>query len=242
MRARHHDAGIHARYAPQGETARRLFDAMETARIEALAGRQMPGVGDNLDAVLSEDAARLGWAGSEGVDLVEAARLFVRARGSGRPLPEAAALALEGWREQLEGQTAAQLDRLDGCLEDQETFAKLAWAMIDDMGYGEQLGETPDSVEQQDDGQDESADQDSDQAPEQDQQSGDEEGNDGDQPDQPESESEDQSYAAESRSKWAKTAPTRTTRLTRSKARRRPPARNLRQTARPTRNTACSAA
>lgn len=110
MRARHHDSGTHARYAPQGPEARQLFEAMEGARVEALAGRQMPGVGDNLDVLLEHEAARRGWGqksdarlGGEGeVDIAEAARLLVRRHGSGRELPSAAAAALEGWRETLE--------------------------------------------------------------------------------------------------------------------------------------------
>lgn len=158
MRVRHHDAGVHAQYTPSGDTARQLFDAMENARVEALACRQMPGVGDNLDVMLSEEGKRKGWGdasgarlGGEGeIDIAEAARLLVRQHGSGRQLPGAAAEAMVRWREALEEQTNASLPELQGCLADQKAFAKLAWRMIDDMGFGEQLGQDPDERVEQD--------------------------------------------------------------------------------------------
>ena len=161
MRARHHDPATHGRYMPAGETAQQLFEAMERARVEALAARRMPGVGDNLDALLCEEASRKNWAKSaEDVDVVEAARLLVRQHGSGRPLPEDAAPALEAWRETLEAQTGASLEDLTACLDRQDEFARLAWRMIEEMGYGDQLGDDPDEVEQPDEAPKEEPEQD----------------------------------------------------------------------------------
>ncbi|MCI4661306.1 MAG: cobaltochelatase subunit CobT [Neomegalonema sp.] len=159
MRLRHHQPRTHARYAPSGPDARQIFDALESARVEALAARQMPGVGDNLDTLLELEAAKRGWGqkggarlGGEGeIDLSDAMRLLVRQHGSGRPLPEAAAAALESWREMLERQTGASLEALDTALEDQKSFAKLAWQMIDAVGYGEQLGQDPDEIDELED-------------------------------------------------------------------------------------------
>ncbi|MEL6979790.1 MAG: cobaltochelatase subunit CobT [Pseudomonadota bacterium] len=148
MRARHHDPALHGRYMPQGDVARRMFDALESARVEALAGKQMPGVGDNLDVLLTAEAQTKGWRGAEGADIVDAARLIVRCHGSGRDLPDAAEAGLAGWREQLESKGAASLDRLGACLADQRAFAKLAWDIIQDFGYGDQLGKSPDDLDQ----------------------------------------------------------------------------------------------
>ena len=147
MRARHHDPAIHGRYTPQGDMARRMFDAMESARIEALAGRDMPGVGDNLDVLLAEEERAKGWRTAEGADIVDAARLIVRGHGSHRDLPAEAEAALAGWREQLEEKCADALGKLDECIGDQRAFAKLAWEMIDDFGYGDQLGQSPDEAD-----------------------------------------------------------------------------------------------
>src|SRR5260221_11870541 len=47
LRLRYHDAGLHARIAPADIDARAGFDALETARVEALGARSMGGVKDN---------------------------------------------------------------------------------------------------------------------------------------------------------------------------------------------------
>ncbi|MEM9724881.1 MAG: cobaltochelatase subunit CobT [Pseudomonadota bacterium] len=161
MRARHHDEGIHTRYTPEGDVARRLFDAMEDARVEALGGRDMPGVGDNLDVLLEHEARAKGWRASDSADIVDAARLLVRGAGSGRDLPDDAEAALSRWRSQLEEKCGDALEDLDDCLGDQQAFAKLAWRIIDDVGYGDQLGQSPDEADQEDEAEDDdSSDQD----------------------------------------------------------------------------------
>ena len=43
LRHRHHDARVAAKYLPQGQMARDLYEAMETARCEAMGARAMPG-------------------------------------------------------------------------------------------------------------------------------------------------------------------------------------------------------
>ena len=45
---RYHDASTHNRYAPSGSMARELYEAMETARCEALGARDMPGTAGNI--------------------------------------------------------------------------------------------------------------------------------------------------------------------------------------------------
>src|SRR5690242_11674992 len=45
---RYHDPRLHARTAPADVDARAVFDALETARVEALGSRSMGGVRDNL--------------------------------------------------------------------------------------------------------------------------------------------------------------------------------------------------
>ena len=57
LRERFHNADINAKYMPQGEMARQIFDALETARCEAIGAKAMPGVADNLDARIESMAA-----------------------------------------------------------------------------------------------------------------------------------------------------------------------------------------
>ena len=54
---KYHDAGTHARYAPQGDMARDLYEAMETARCEAVGARAMPGTAGNIDAKIAVEPA-----------------------------------------------------------------------------------------------------------------------------------------------------------------------------------------
>src|SRR5689334_16116628 len=48
LRLRHHDVHLHARTAPADAEARAVFDALETARVEAIGARSMGGVRENL--------------------------------------------------------------------------------------------------------------------------------------------------------------------------------------------------
>ena len=43
LHRRYHNDALHARYAPPGAMARDLYEAMETARCEAMGARDMPG-------------------------------------------------------------------------------------------------------------------------------------------------------------------------------------------------------
>src|SRR6266576_1957114 len=48
LRLRHHDPKLHARSAPADAEARSVFDALETARVEALGAKAMGGIRENL--------------------------------------------------------------------------------------------------------------------------------------------------------------------------------------------------
>ncbi len=155
LRLRHHDEAAHARYAPPGEQARAIYDACERARCEALGARAMPGVGDNLDARLTEEARRRGFAqmrGMKDAPLPDAAGLMVRELVAGRKAPAACAGVIEAWRAHLSDRGGAHLDALAAAADDQVAFSKAAWKLIEDLGYGDQLGEDPDA---EDDGDEE---------------------------------------------------------------------------------------
>ena len=56
MQRRYHDAATHARYVPPGQMAREIYEAMETARCEAMGARDMPGTFP-LAGILQQTAA-----------------------------------------------------------------------------------------------------------------------------------------------------------------------------------------
>ena len=151
LRDRYHDSATHAHYAPEGDVARALFDALEAARCESIGARSMDGVADNLDARLAHTARRQGWSGlssTEDAPMAEAAGLLLRKAATGRDLPEGAAHLLDLWQGYFDrhlGETG--LEGINTALTDQAGFAKRAWQIIDDLGYGDQLGEDPDEAE-----------------------------------------------------------------------------------------------
>ncbi len=150
LRHRFHDDATHRRYAPRGETASALFEAMETARCEAIGARAMPGTAGNIEAKIAEEARRLGYAeitDPERAPLAAAAGYLVRQMATGRPLPKGADNVLGLWRDHLERAAGTSLEDLGASLDDQRAFARLARQVIEHLGYGEQLGEDPDADE-----------------------------------------------------------------------------------------------
>ena len=160
LHRRYHDAGTHARYAPRGEMARDLYEAMETARCEAMGARDMPGTAKNIDARIGAEAARRGYDGiadASDAPLPVAAGYLIRHLATGRELPEAARNVMDLWRGYIEEQAGATLEDLQDTLADQGDFARFARKVIEDLGYGDQLGEDPDLEEDEQDEAEESA-------------------------------------------------------------------------------------
>ncbi|AHM05683.1 Aerobic cobaltochelatase CobT subunit [Roseibacterium elongatum DSM 19469] len=150
LRHRYHDAGTAARYAPSGAMARDLMEAMETARCEAMGARDMPGTAKNIDAKIGHEARRKGYGEvREAADapLATAAGYLIRHLATGRDLPPEAANVMELWRGFIEDRCDDRLGDLSEVLSDQTAFAKFARQMIQDLGYGDQLGEDPDDLD-----------------------------------------------------------------------------------------------
>jgi cobaltochelatase CobT len=154
MRMRFHDEATSARYAPQGQMARDIYDAMEIARCEAVGAKAMPGTASNIDAKIANEAERKGYgqlSQASEAPLAVAAGYMIRHLATGRPLPAGAENVMKLWQDFIEGQCGETLTNLDDVLSDQATFAKFARQMIDDLGYGDQLGDDPDELDDQND-------------------------------------------------------------------------------------------
>ncbi|SFE28915.1 cobaltochelatase CobT subunit [Sulfitobacter brevis] len=150
LNRRYHNGQTHARYAPQGEMARDLYEAMETARCEAVGARDMPGTAGNIDVKIKHDALRKGYDQAKqasDIPLATAAGYLVRHLATGRPLPAGADNAMELWRGFIENSAGDTLENLGDKLDDQANFARFARQMISDLGYGDQLGDDPDSMD-----------------------------------------------------------------------------------------------
>ncbi len=196
MRHRHHDAATHNKYLPQGQMARDLYSAMEEARCEAMGARQMPGALSNIDVKLESEAKAKGYGeitDRAEAPLATAAGYLVRELATGRELPKSAQNVKNLWQDYIEGQAGGTLETLQDTLADQSAFAKFARQMIDDLGYGDQLGDDPDA---EDDSADDEAQEDGDEEQEQDSQGNEENQDEADaQPEQSQEDSEDASEA-----------------------------------------------
>ena len=89
-----HDAATHADNLPRSGPARQVFEALEQARVEALGGRHLAGLADNLSAALDARATRRGFdkadIAKDDASFAEAVGLFARERLTG-PQPAAPA-------------------------------------------------------------------------------------------------------------------------------------------------------
>ncbi|MEY3003272.1 MAG: cobaltochelatase subunit CobT [Pseudomonadota bacterium] len=158
LRHRYHDQGTAARYSPPGAMARDLMEAMETARCEAVGARAMPGTAGNIDAKIAHEARRKGYGelrNAADAPLATAAGYLIRHLATGRPLPAEAANVMELWRGFIEDRCGGTLEDLGQVLGDQAAFARFARRVIDDLGYGDQLGDDPDEMD--DEGEDEAS-------------------------------------------------------------------------------------
>ena len=147
MRRKHHNQATFNRYAPEGQLAREIYEAMEWARCEAMGARDMPGTAGNIDALIESDARRKGYdqiTQAAEAPLAVAAGYMVRKLASGRELPPAADHLLDLWRGFIEEQASETLNGLDKKLHDQAAFARFARQVITDLGYGDQIGDDPD--------------------------------------------------------------------------------------------------
>ena len=155
---RYHNTETHAKYRPQGQMARDLYEAMETARCEAMGARDLPGTAVNIDAKIGHEATRAGYeqiTNAADAPLATAAGYMIRHLATGRDLPRGAQNVMELWRGFIEDQAAGTLDDLQAKLSDQTEFARFARQIIEDLGYGDQLGDDPDEPDPEDDAADE---------------------------------------------------------------------------------------
>ena len=196
LRHKYHDAATHNRYEPQGQMARELYEAMESARCEAVGAREMPGTTSNINVKIEAEARRLGYdqvSEASQVPLPTAAGYLIRHLATGRDLPPAAKNVMELWQGFIEDQAGGTLEDLQAKLADQTEFAKFARQIISDLGYGDQLGDDPDQLD--DDENEEAQSEDEEEQPD----STGEDDNDDDQadadPEQSQDDSQDQSQA-----------------------------------------------
>ncbi|WP_414832710.1 cobaltochelatase subunit CobT [Afifella sp. YEN Y35] len=152
-----HDDKMHRRFAPQGEQARAIFDAVEQARCEAIGARRMTGVRENLSAMLEDKYHRGQYEeirDRADAPLEDALALLMRERLTGQAPPKSAEKVVELWRDFIEERSSAELDRLSQSISDQNAFARALRDLLASLDMGSEAGQDGESEE--DDGGDDS--------------------------------------------------------------------------------------
>ena len=164
LRLKHHDVALHARRAPGEPVARAVFDAIETARVEALGSRGYAGIAANLDHALdvrlrsdpitrarNRDEVPL----STAIALHGARTADRAARCPMRPRRGSASCATGSRRR-----AGADLDALGLALDDQAAFAALATKLLEDLELieGEMIPDEADDGGNEDEGTEEEGD------------------------------------------------------------------------------------
>jgi cobaltochelatase CobT len=156
LRLANHSDSVHNRYRPEGKNARAVFEAAEQARIESLGANAMPGMSNNLTAMIDEryrkkDVAR--YTDRRDAPLDDAVALLVREKLTGISPPEGAKPMVDMWREWIAERATSQMDHLLENIHDQTAFAKLSRDIIAALEMADELGEDPDSSGESDDEQ-----------------------------------------------------------------------------------------
>jgi cobaltochelatase CobT len=172
LRLKHHNPARHAALRPTEAIASLAFDAIETARIEALGARSMMGVKGNLAQALDlkmriDPIARA--QSADEVPLATALSLLVRERLTGMPVPDIAAPGVDMVRDWIEERAASDLDAMGLALDDQSAFAALTQTLLEHLDLTEGKVE-PDEADQG--GDDSEDDQSPDEAENQDEEGG----------------------------------------------------------------------
>ncbi|MDB5709881.1 MAG: cobalt chelatase [Sphingomonas bacterium] len=163
LRLKHHDTSLHNRGAPAEAVARSVFDAVETARVEALGARGYAGIAANLatalDAKLRGDPITRARNKDE-VPLSTALGLMVRERLTGQESPALAAPGLSLVRDWIEEKAGGDLDALGLAIDDQRTFAGLVNRLLEDLELieGDMLPDEADQGGNEDEGTDDQQD------------------------------------------------------------------------------------
>ncbi len=153
LRLANHDDALHARYLPQGQLAKAIYETVEQARVEAIGANAMPGMANNLSAMLEQrfvDKKTPSEPTRKESALEDALALLVRERLTGTPPPLAAEPLVDVWRSWVEEKAASELDILASSLHDQEQFAKLSRQVIAALDMADELGDDPDPNQDED--------------------------------------------------------------------------------------------
>ncbi len=154
LRKAYHDEKVNAQFRPATADAGAIFEAAESARVEAIGSIAMAGVRKNLAAGLEQRLTQRGLAKArtrEEAPIADVMGLMVRERLTGEKPPANVAAAVDLWRPFIEERAGKDLARLEGALRDQKAFARLTRTILKDLALGDDAdGSSDDESEGED--------------------------------------------------------------------------------------------
>jgi len=130
-----HDASIHERRAPANPAARRLFDAVEQARVECVGTRYLDGVASNLESNFTQRLSELNNDSDYTDVLAEGLSLMLRQRLTNRPIAERGREVMAHCQDTLQTVSPEWLNRLHQHQHDQQAFAAQVNNLLVEMNY-----------------------------------------------------------------------------------------------------------
>ena len=133
LRLAYHEDNLDKDIRPAGGDANAIYEAAEQARVEAIGALAMPGVKDNLAAVLAMRCKAHGLGDVQEqtqAPLVDVLSLMVRERLTGETPPQIAKRGVDLWRPFIEAKVGLQLDQLRDQIRNQRSYGKLMRAIL----------------------------------------------------------------------------------------------------------------
>ena len=146
LKLRHHDVALHARRMPETAEAQAVYDALETARCEAVGSRYFPGVRKNLREHAEQDCRAKNFhrlTAREDAPFADAIGMLAREIFTGEPAPSSARPLIDLWRAHIEENAGTDLNDLRDLIDDQDAFARGLRRLLDHLSLEDDIDEAP---------------------------------------------------------------------------------------------------
>jgi len=156
LKIKNHNQLIHKKYLPSTPQAKKLYDAIEEARIEAVGAIDMPGCASNLNArnIASYRNSTLNnITQKDEAPIAEAISLIIREKLTGFAPPHNTRKFVDLWRPHINDKALDELDKLKESIFDQDAFASKIPELLDVFDIASTLGEGDPSSSKNEEGE-----------------------------------------------------------------------------------------
>ena len=151
LKLAHHEESIDKDLRPVGGDASQIFEAAEQARVEAIGANAMPGVKENLTAILTMRCKAHGLQDVKEqiqAPLLDVLSMMIRERLTGEPPPDIAKRAVDLWRPFVEAKVGLDLDKMKDQIRDQRAYGKLTRHILTGLELAEEYVDEPEGDEE----------------------------------------------------------------------------------------------